>query len=62
MHEETGSLEVGKMADLALWDGHPFSIYSKTLAVFIDGHVVFERKLGPRVSDFEVGLFAGGAK
>ncbi len=54
--DETGSLEVGKMADMVLWNGDPFSVYSRAEKVFIDGTIVFdlERDLKP-VTDFELG-------
>ncbi|HEV2320857.1 MAG TPA: amidohydrolase family protein, partial [Gammaproteobacteria bacterium] len=63
---KTGSLEPGKMADVVLWTGNPFSVYSKAEKVFIDGAVVYDRddrKLQPE-SDFELGKLgqaAGGA-
>lgn len=38
-----GSIEVGKSADLVLFDGHPLSNYSKALKVWIDGHEYFDR-------------------
>ena len=41
--EETGTLEVGKMADVVVWSGDPFSIYSLTEQVYIDGARVFDR-------------------
>ncbi len=37
IQDETGSLEVGKRADLVVWSGHPFSVYSIADLVFIDG-------------------------
>ncbi len=37
IQEQTGSLQVGKRADLAVWSGHPFSVYSVADLVFIDG-------------------------
>ncbi|MCH7903497.1 MAG: amidohydrolase family protein [Armatimonadetes bacterium] len=40
----TGSIEVGKDADLALWDGHPLSVYSKPIMTMIEGVVYFERR------------------
>ncbi len=43
--DRVGSIEVGKDADLALWDGPPLSIYSKVLTTMIDGEVYFDRKL-----------------
>lgn len=53
----TGSLEPGKMADVVLWDGDPFSIYTHAEKVFVDGALTFDR-LNPStrwVSDFELG-------
>lgn len=38
----TGSIEVGKDADLAIWSGHPFSVYSKVEMTFIEGEVYFD--------------------
>ena len=53
---QTGTLEVGKMADVVLWDHHPFSVYARPAMVWIDGEVVFDRKDGLGVpSDFELG-------
>ncbi|NLN84243.1 MAG: amidohydrolase [Firmicutes bacterium] len=39
-----GSLEVGKDADIAIFDGHPFSNMTHCDLVLIDGEVIFERK------------------
>ena len=53
----TGSLEVGKMADVVLWNGDPLSVYSRPEKVWIDGALMFDamdRKRRP-VSDFELG-------
>ena len=55
--DKTGSLVSGKNADVVLWSGDPFSVYSMAETVFIDGAVVFDRK-DPRYqpkSDFELG-------
>ena len=54
----TGSLEVGKMADLVVWDGDPFSVYSKSEKVFIDGVLVYDRLDETRqpVTDFDLGI------
>jgi imidazolonepropionase-like amidohydrolase len=38
-----GSIEVGKSADLVLFDQHPLSGYSKALKVWIDGNQYFDR-------------------
>src|SRR5258708_29259715 len=39
-----GSLEVGKDADLAIWNGHPLSVYSRVDTTFVDGDVFFDRQ------------------
>lgn len=41
--KQVGSLEVGKDADVLLYDGHPLSNLSKVLKVWIDGHEYFDR-------------------
>ncbi len=38
-----GSLEVGKMADIVLWNGDPLDIQSEVEQVFIHGEVVYSR-------------------
>jgi imidazolonepropionase-like amidohydrolase len=38
-----GSLEAGKDADLAIWNGHPLSTYSRVETTFIEGEVYFDR-------------------
>jgi imidazolonepropionase-like amidohydrolase len=51
-----GTLEPGKMADVVVWSGDPFSVYAKTLQVYNDGWLVYDRgdpAHQPR-SDFEV--------
>lgn len=39
-----GSLEVGKDADLGIWDGHPLSIYARPALTLIEGEVFFQRR------------------
>jgi imidazolonepropionase-like amidohydrolase len=65
--DETGTLETGKMADVVLWNGNPFSVYARAEKVYIDGALMYDRSdpaRSPRV-DFEIGLhdndFTGGA-
>ena len=55
--DKTGSIEVGKMADLVIWSGHPFSVYSHADQVYIDGALVYDRFDPARqpVSDFMIG-------
>jgi imidazolonepropionase-like amidohydrolase len=43
IQERVGSIEVGKDADIAIWNGHPFSVYSRVETTFIDGDVYFDR-------------------
>ena len=52
-----GSLEPGKMADVVVWNGTPFSVYAKADLVFIDGALRYDRarpELSPP-SDFLLG-------
>ena len=44
IQERVGSIEVGKDADVAIWNGHPFSVYSRVDTTFIDGEVYFDRE------------------
>jgi imidazolonepropionase-like amidohydrolase len=41
--KQVGSLEVGKDADLVMFDRHPLSIYAKVQKVMIDGSLYFDR-------------------
>lgn len=42
--DKVGSIEVGKSADLVLFDKHPLSGFSKPEKVWIDGHQYFDRE------------------
>jgi imidazolonepropionase-like amidohydrolase len=63
----TGSIERGKNADVVLWSGNPFSVYSRAEKVWIDGAMLFDR-LDPAQrwrTDFELGYVPenrGGAR
>ncbi|MGH7663457.1 MAG: amidohydrolase [Gemmatimonadaceae bacterium] len=70
IQEQVGSLEVGKNADVVLWSGNPFSIYTRAEKVWIDGAMVFDRLDAAESwrTDFELGFVpvrepvpAGGA-
>ena len=41
--DHVGSIEVGKRADLALFNGHPLNIHARVFMTLIGGEVVFER-------------------
>jgi imidazolonepropionase-like amidohydrolase len=43
LDDVVGSVEVGRKADLALYNGHPLNTFSRTFMTLIDGEVVFER-------------------
>ena len=54
----TGTLEAGKAADVVLWSGDPFSIYSKAEQVYNDGWLVYDRH-DPHhqpATDFDLGI------
>jgi imidazolonepropionase-like amidohydrolase len=57
VQQVTGTLEPGKMGDVVIWNGNPFSVYALAEKVFIDGAVAFDRAhpaAKPR-SDFLLG-------
>jgi imidazolonepropionase-like amidohydrolase len=62
--EQTGTLEAGKMADVVIWNGNPFSVYAKADQVFIDGALLYDRNDPARqpLSDFELGQQLGVAE
>ncbi|MHC9083608.1 amidohydrolase [Luteimonas sp. RIT-PG2_3] len=63
--ERTGTLEAGKMADVVLWNGNPFTVYAHAEKVWIDGANLYDRNDPSRqpVADFLLGqVAAGGAR
>ncbi|MEP6920849.1 MAG: amidohydrolase family protein [bacterium] len=44
IQDRVGSIEVGKDADLTIWNGHPLSVYSRVETTLIDGEVFFDRQ------------------
>ena len=57
IYDQTGSLKVGKNADVVIWSKNPFSVYALAEIVFIDGGLAYDRESGfyPS-SDFDVGI------
>ena len=56
----TGTLEPGKFADLVVWSGDPFSVYTVAEQVYIAGAPVYVRgKLEPQ-ADFDLGYRPAG--
>jgi len=63
--DRTGTLEPGKMADVTVWNGNPFSVYALAEKVYIDGALVYDRHDPAKqpITDFALGLTpAGGAR
>jgi len=61
LQDQIGTLEVGKNADVVIWSGHPFSVYSRAEQVFLDGALLYDRNDPSRqyLTDFELGIFSG---
>ncbi|MFK7929037.1 MAG: amidohydrolase family protein [Myxococcota bacterium] len=55
IHDQTGSLEAGKRADVVVWTADPFSVYSKAKLVFVGGSLIYDVERPPPWSDFETG-------
>ena len=57
IHDQTGTLEAGKMADIVVWSANPFSVYAKAEQVYIDGKLTYDianAQAQPR-TDFDLG-------
>jgi imidazolonepropionase-like amidohydrolase len=54
--DQTGTLEPGKMADVVVWNGTPFSSYALADQVFVDGVLLYDRAHPPAKprSDFSL--------
>jgi imidazolonepropionase-like amidohydrolase len=58
LEDKIGTLAPGKNADVVLWTGNPFSVYTRAERVWIDGAMLFDRT-DPRQqwrTDFELGF------
>ncbi|MUV12971.1 amidohydrolase family protein [Lysobacter sp. HX-5-24] len=53
----TGTLEPGKMGDLVVWNGNPFTVYAHAEQVYVDGARLYDRNDPSRQpkSDFMLG-------
>ena len=61
--DQTGTLNTGKDADVVIWSGNPFSVYTKVEQVYIDGALAFDKatNLMPH-TDFDLGVKEWGDK
>lgn len=60
LDDKIGTLKAGMNADVVLWSGDPFSVYTKADKVWIDGALRFDRdtpNLRP-TSDFNLGIIS----
>ena len=55
--DQTGELAQGKMADVVVWNGNPFSVYAKAEKVYVDGALLHDLNDASRrpVTDFMLG-------
>ncbi len=60
LDDRIGSLVAGKNADVVLWSGNPFSVYSRAEKVWVDGALLFDRldTTNRWRTDFELGYVA----
>ena len=59
IYEQTGSLVVGKNADVVIWSKNPFSVYALVEKVFIDGATAYDKESDFQpASDFDVGIIS----
>src|ERR687886_1184490 len=42
--KRTGSIDVGKDADVVVWSAHPFSVYAHPEQTYVDGELLFDRQ------------------
>jgi imidazolonepropionase-like amidohydrolase len=47
IEKQTGSIDIGKDADIAIFNGHPFAPASRVDMTLIDGRVFFDRNTAP---------------
>jgi imidazolonepropionase-like amidohydrolase len=71
--DRTGSIKVGKDADIVIWSDHPLSIYAKAEKTIVDGIIYFDREKDAqqqqyiaaeknRLTQKMIGAKKGGAK
>ena len=59
IYDQTGSIKVGKNADVVIWSKNPFSVYALVEKVFIDGATAYDKESNFQpASDFDVGIIS----
>jgi imidazolonepropionase-like amidohydrolase len=58
LEDRIGRIGAGMNADVVVWSGDPFSVYTRAEKVFIDGALAFDASQPRRDSDFELGRAA----
>jgi len=43
VQDRVGSLEIGKDADIAIFDGNPMEVFTQTLYTIIDGQIIYDK-------------------
>lgn len=56
--DRVGTLEAGRIADVVVWSGSPFSVYTHADLVYVDGILEYDRARdgAAPITDFEVGM------
>ena len=56
--DRVGTLAEGRMADVVVWSGSPFSVYTHAELVYVDGILEYDRARdgAAPITDFEVGM------
>lgn len=52
LDDQTGSIKVGKDADLVLWSDNPLSIYAKVEWTMVDGIILFDRQQDQKMREW----------
>lgn len=64
LEKVVGTLEPGRIADVVVWSGDPFSVYTRADRVYVDGALAYDRADRARqpLSDFELGQPSQGGR
>ena len=62
LDDRIGTLAQGRNADIVIWSGDPFSIYTKADQVFIDGALAYDRSKPGKVAGSDLLLGTTGAE